>query len=385
VSKVESLGIKRIESVTYYVHDLERSRRFYTAALDFAEIAASGPELEARGRQRSAVFQAGECTLLCAEPLAATARAARFLKKHPDGIGAITFEVEDVEKAFRLLDRRGGTPIADIERHRHGEGRLSFFSITTPFGDTTFRFVQRDDAPPLFPGMKLHPLPRGGRNRHGFVAFDHVTSNFQTMSPALLWLEHVLGFERFWNIEFHTDELAHVYRDTGSGLRSIVMWDPQSGIRFANNEPLRPHFKQSQINVFNEDFRGDGVQHIALSVKDIVAAVRAMRDGGAVQFMPTPEAYYDALPERLETLGIGVIDESLDELRRLEILVDGDRRHSYLLQIFMKDAASLYREPEAGPFFFELIQRKGDQGFGGGNFRALFESIERQQRSERRR
>jgi 4-hydroxyphenylpyruvate dioxygenase len=100
--------------------------------------------------------------------------------------------------------------------------------------------------------------------------------------------------------------------------------------------------------------------------------------------MPTPGTYYDALPARLERLGVGRIDEDLDALRELEILVDGDKHHSYLLQIFLKDAAALYRDPDAGPFFFELIQRKGDQGFGAGNFRALFESIERQHKREGR-
>jgi len=103
-----------------------------------------------------------------------------------------------------------------------------------------------------------------------------------------------------------------------------------------------------------------------------------------VEFMPTPGTYYDALPDRLNRMKVKRIDEDIDVLRELEILVDGDKEHSYLLQIFMKDAAALYREPEAGPFFFEIIQRKGDQGFGGGNFRALFESIERQQKSEGR-
>jgi 4-hydroxyphenylpyruvate dioxygenase len=120
---------------------------------------------------------------------------------------------------------------------------------------------------------------------------------------------------------------------------------------------------------------------VALSVKDILSAVRAMRAGG-VAFMPTPGTYYDALPERIERLGIGKIDEEIDTLRGLEVLVDGDKPGSYLLQIFLKEAAGLYGDKEAGPFFYEIIQRKGDKGFGAGNFRALFESIERQQRAE---
>ena len=124
------------------------------------------------------------------------------------------------------------------------------------------------------------------------------------------------------------------------------------------------------------------MQHLAIAVKDIVPAVRGLRARGLL-FMPTPGAYYDMLPERLKQMGVGAIDEDLKTLRELEILVDGDREHAYLLQIFLKEAAGLYNEAAAGPFFFEIIERKGDQGFGAGNFRALFESIERQQQGEK--
>jgi 4-hydroxyphenylpyruvate dioxygenase len=157
------------------------------------------------------------------------------------------------------------------------------------------------------------------------------------------------------------------------------MWDPTSGVKFANNEPSRPFFKQSQINIFNEELRGDGVQHVALTVRDILSAVRGLR-GRQVNFMPTPPSYYDMLPERIEKSGIQAIDEDLAVLRELEVLIDGDHHHAYMLQIFLKEAAGLYGDVTAGPFFYEIIQRKGDRGFGAGNFRALFESIEREQR-----
>jgi 4-hydroxyphenylpyruvate dioxygenase len=160
------------------------------------------------------------------------------------------------------------------------------------------------------------------------------------------------------------------------------MWDPRSGIKFANNEPQRPGFKTSQINIFHEDHRGDGVQHVALGVADILEAVRGMRQRG-VEFMPTPKPYYSALPDRLRALGVGAVAESLTDIEDLEILVDGDGPGRYLLQIFLKDSAVTHRHPDAGPFFYEIIQRRGDQGFGAGNFRALFESIERAQLGER--
>ncbi|NUP13296.1 MAG: 4-hydroxyphenylpyruvate dioxygenase [Polyangiaceae bacterium] len=379
--KLESLGIRRIESIHYYVRDIERSRKFYCDMMDFAEIGESGADLDANGKQHSVLFRAGDCNVVCSQPVGEGGRAWRYLKKHPDGIGTLTFEVADILKTFRLLDERGGTPIDDIQEFTDEKGgKLSTFSITTPFGDTTFRFVQRNGFGPLFPGLVDHAQPRGGKNVFGIEAFDHVTSNFQTMKPALLWMEHVMGFETYWNVQFHTEDVNQDH-SKGSGLRSTVMWEPGSGVKFANNEPWRPFFKASQINIFNEEHRGDGVQHVALTVKDILSSVRGMRERG-VSFMPTPGTYYDMLPARLQQIGVQRIEEETSVLRDLGILVDGEKEKQYLLQIFLKDSAGLYGQPEAGPFFYEIIQRKGDRGFGAGNFRALFESIERQQEAE---
>jgi 4-hydroxyphenylpyruvate dioxygenase len=387
-TKLEPLGIRRIEALHYFVHDLERSRRFYTERLDFAETGVSSPAIEQEGRQRSAVFEAGDVRIVCSSPLGEGGRAWRYLRKHPDGIGTVVFAVEDADQAFRLLEERGGTPITDVQTHEDEGGTLRTFNITTPLGDTTFRFVERRGYRGIYPGVAPHATPKGGNNAFGFGFIDHLTSNFQTMKPALLWMEHVLGLEEFWEVQFHTKDAADAKRQAiqaqqGSGLRSVVMKDPRSGVKFANNEPWRPAFKSSQINLFNEDHRGDGIQHAALTVKDILSAVRGMR-ARQVEFMPTPASYYEALPERIERTGIGRIDEEIATLKDLEILVDGAGQGSYLLQIFLRDSAGLYHEPEAGPFFFEIIQRKGDQGFGAGNFRALFESIEREQVREGR-
>ena len=381
MGKLPSLGIKKLEAIHYYVHDLERSRRFYTQLMDFDEVGESGPELTADGRQKSLMFRAGDCRILCSAPVGEGGRAWRFLRKHPDGVGTLVFEVEDIERTFGLLEERGGTPITDILRTEVDGGTFSTFNITTPFGDTTFRFVERRGYTGTFPGFV--DKPGTGKNSFDFTHFDHVTSNFQTMKPALLWMEHVLGLKQFWEVAFHTTDVDGGRGDRGSGLKSVVMYDPASGVKFANNEPWRPSFKASQINVFNEDLRGDGIQHLAMAIPDILGAVRGMRARG-VQFMPTPGSYYDMLPARLEQLRIGKIDEDIGTLRDLEVLVDGDGPHAYMLQIFLKDSAGLYGDAAAGPFFFEIIQRKGDQGFGAGNFRALFESIEREQTREGR-
>jgi 4-hydroxyphenylpyruvate dioxygenase len=378
----EPLGIRKIAGLVYYVRDLDRVRAFMLGKLDFAELGESNAELTAKGRQKSALFQAGDVNLLVCAPEGEGGRAWRYLRKHPEGVGTVVFDVEDIEHTFRLVEERGGTIICDIERFWDEGGTLGMFSMTTPFGDTTFRFIERQGYRALYPGIKLFDEPRGGQNRFRWKRIDHITSNFQTMTPALLWMEHVMGMEPFWSVKFHTNDVA-IDKHQGSGLKSVVMMEPTSRIKFANNEPLRPFFKASQINLFSEDHRGDGVQHAALAVPDIISAVRGLRERG-VEFMATPQSYYDLLPARLDRLGVGRIDEDLDILRQLEILVDGEGPKQYLLQIFLKEAARLEHDPAAGPFFFEVIQRKGSNGFGAGNFRALFESIEREQRLDRR-
>lgn len=383
---MESLGIKKVESVHWYVHDLERTRRYYTQLMDFAEIGESSPELVKAGRQKSVVFNAGQVTLICSAPVGDGGRADRWLKKHPEGVGTVNFLVEDVEKTFRLLEQRGGTIIDDaIARHTDDAGgKLAYFSITTPFGNTTFRFIQRDGYKALYPGFVAHPEPRGGKNRFGILRVDHITSNFRTLAPMVLWCKHVMGFEEFWNIAFHTEEEIEKGNQHGTGLKSTVMWDPKSQVKFANNEPSRPRFRQSQINVFVEDQRGEGIQHLALEVSDIIGTVRGMRATKGIEFLNTPGSYYDYLPERLDKGGIKRIDEKMEDLRELQILIDGHKEHQYMLQIFMKETGHLLKDREAGPFFYEIIQRKGDRGFGGGNFKALFESIERAQREASR-
>ena len=191
-----------------------------------------------------------------------------------------------------------------------------------------------------------------------------------------------MGFEQFWDIQFHTQDIRHSDAK-GSGLKSIVMRDPDSGIKFANNEPKRPFFDQSQISLFVDDLRCEGVQHTALALTDIIPAVRGLSEK-SVPFLSTPNSYYEALPEHLKEIGVNELDEEISTLQELGILVDGRAHKKYLLQIFLQEAASIHNDKDAGPFFLEIIQRKGDPGFGGGNFKALFKSIERQQQAEGR-
>jgi 4-hydroxyphenylpyruvate dioxygenase len=316
------------------------------------------------------------------EPLGSKGESFHWLESHPEGVGRVVFDVVDAERAFELLVERGATPISGLERRAVEGGLVTWFDIATAIGDTLFRFVQHEGQTPIMPHLVRLEKPRGGRNRYGISHVDHITSNFLTLQPAIAWMEQVMGFERYWEIAFHTQDVKKG-QFGGSGLKSIVMWDPQSGLKFANNEPSHPSFKGSQIYLFYLDHRGAGIQHVAFAVSDLIGAVKELRASGA-QFMPTPPAYYEMLPKRLAELGVNQIDEDIVQLQNNEILVDGQADHRYMLQIFMKDAATQFNDPQAGPLFIELLQRKGDNGFGGGNFRALFESIERQQQIDGR-
>lgn len=372
----ENLGIQRIASIHVFVRDLERSRDHYVQKLDFVETAVSTREFEQAHRARASVVEAGGARFVFMEPLGLKGESYHWLAKHPEGIGRIVFDVDDAERAFDILRRRKATPVTGLERSVVEGNQVTWFDITTAFGDTLFRFVSRKGDGPSMPGLKR--VETGvSRNCFGIRAVDHITSNFLTLQPALAWMEQVMGLERYWEIEFHTQDVKAGHLD-GSGLKSVVMVDRASGIKFANNEPAAPNFRASQIYTFCEEHGGPGVQHLAVTVDDIVTAVEGMRSRG-LEFMPTPGTYYDMLPERLERCTVGALEEDTARLRELEILADGSAPGEYLLQVFVREAEGLFRDRQAGPFFLELIQRKGDRGFGAGNFRALFESIERQQ------
>jgi 4-hydroxyphenylpyruvate dioxygenase len=253
-----------------------------------------------------------------------------------------------------------------------------------------FRYVERTDYRDFAPGFEqLVEKPKP--NRFGIEKVDHVTSNALTMQPLILFYRDVLGMEEFWNIRFHTSDFAREAQarregelpgprgtaPPGTGLKSIVMWDPQGDVKFASNEPMRPYFRESQIARFCYDNAGPGIQHLAFRLPDIITAVRELGKR-SVPFLSTHKNYYRLLPERLVKLGIKNVKHDLAELEELEILIDGEN-DKYMLQIFLREAASLYGDDRAGPFFYELIERCGDQGFGYGNFRALFEAIERAQ------
>ena len=376
-----SLGLLGYDSFHFIVADLERSRRFYTEGLGFTEVARASAAKVEKGGEASSVFGAGQIRVLVSTPVGKESRAARWLRIHPDGISSLAFRVRDIAATWAFLEKRGGTFLSDVQTDEAGGGRFSTFSIATPLDDVTFRFIQREEPYPHFaPGFDPVGDGRPKTSPHGFSAIDHVTSNAYTMLPVVHWYRDILGFTHYWDVEFHTADVDGGTRMTGSGLRSIVMADPGSGIKFATNEPMRPFFRDSQINRFCEDHHGAGVQHVAFHVKEILPAVEALRSKG-IRFLPAPGLYYDRLPRRLEEVRITNLKEPMEALRKNHVLVDG-ADDKYMLQIFMQDAQAMYGDEKAGPFFYELIQREGDKGFGYGNFRALFESIEASQKGE---
>ena len=386
MGRENGIGIIGYDSLHFVVENLERSREFYTKRFGFKEVARSSPELSARGGQESVVFGAGDVRVCVSTPLSQRSKAARYLRRHPDGVMSLSFRVENLERTMAYLEKRGGTFLSEPgrgqgrrrralprRRDRHAaRGRRVSLHRAQRLPRVRPRLRRRD---------RVGGVGNAGRpeNDFGITAVDHVTSNGLTMQPIVAWYRDVLGFEPFWEISFHTLDVAKAAkaRASGSGLRSIVMWDPESGVKFATNEPLRPFFRDSQIWKFVDDNWGNGIQHIAFAVPNILGAVEEMQNR-KVEFMKTHPAYYKDLPARLSELAITNVKEDLKELERLQVLVDG-ANDKYMLQIFLREAASLYDESRAGPFFYEIIQRAGDPGFGYGNFRALFESIERAQ------
>jgi 4-hydroxyphenylpyruvate dioxygenase len=368
------LGIVGYDSYEFVVTDIERSRRFYAQMMDVAEIAELSERESARRGEHAFYFEAGKARWSCVTPGAKGSAADRWLRRHPDGVRTVAFRVRDTAHARRVLGERGATMCSELETDDDQEGRpYRWFDIATPLGDVRFRFVERaNDALP--PGFE--PLAGAATaNRFSFQVIDHITSNFLTIEPHVTWLRDVMGFSEYWRVHFHT---ADINSSTGgSGLASIVMWDEESGIKLANNEPVTPNYEQSQIYTFVEANNGPGVQHVAFHVPAIAPAVDGLRRAG-IQFLDTPATYYDMLPARLAAQRVDRFTEKLDELKRLGVLVDGEDGR-YLLQIFMVEGGQLYGDERAGPFFYEVIQRRGARGFGEGNFRALFEAIERDQ------
>jgi 4-hydroxyphenylpyruvate dioxygenase len=345
------------DHVELYVGNARQAAYHYQRAFGFDVIAYAGPETGVRDRA-SYVLQQGKVRLVLTAALTPESPIGEHVRLHGDGVKAIAFGVEDAVAAFNAATGRGAKAILEPTRVEDDSGIVTYASIAT-YGDTVHHFVERDEyAGVHWPGYRELSHPGGGV---GLRFIDHTVGNVETgkMDSWVSFYSEVFGFNVFQ--EFDKDDIATQY----SALVSKVTRDPRSQVTFPINEPA-VGLKKSQIQEYLDYYRGSGVQHIALHTDDIVGTVAAMKDRG-VEFLTAPAAYYDAVTGRARG-----IDEDLDDLRRLNILVDRDD-DGYLLQIFTRPVG------DRPTLFFEVIQRKGCKGFGKGNFQALFEAIEREQ------
>jgi 4-hydroxyphenylpyruvate dioxygenase len=353
----DHMPLNGIDHLELWVGNAAQASYFLTRAFGFTETAYSGLETGAR-EAASHVLEQGRIRLVLTGALRDGTEVAEHHARHGDGVRAIALSVPDVDEAYAEATARGAgglTPPHEIA-DEHGKVRIADIAA---YGDTTHRFVDRGDYfGPFMPGFdrveheKTEPL---------LVGIDHVVGNVElgAMERWVKYYEDVFGMTEL--IHFSDESISTEY----SALMSKVVTTGNGRIKFPINEPAEG-LRKSQIDEYLEFYDGPGAQHIALSTRDIVHAVEALGEQG-VQFLRTPESYYDELPGR-----VGEIAESADDLRRLGILVDRDDE-GYLLQVFTKPLG------DRPTIFFELIERHGARGFGEGNFKALFEAIEREQ------
>jgi 4-hydroxyphenylpyruvate dioxygenase len=359
----DGMALKRIDHVRMFVGNARQSAYFYRNAFGFDVIGYAGLETGVR-HEACYVLRQGEITLVLASPLGADHPDAQRLVRHGDGVQSIALEVADVSAAFAQAVARGARPASPPRTLQDDFGTYHSAEIHA-YGDTTHTLVDRSGYRGLFaPGFRpLDPDRYSPRTFHpvGLKAIDHIVANVEEgkMGDWVDYYSKIMGFSLL--VSFDDKDISTDY----SALMSKVVADGRGRIKFPINEPAKGR-RRSQIDEFLDFYGGPGVQHVALSTGDIISSVRAMA-ANDVSFLKVPPAYYEMLPERA-----GPIKENLDELAELGILVDRDDE-GYLLQIFTKPVE------DRPTLFFEIIQRRGAKSFGKGNFKALFEAIEREQ------
>ncbi|PHQ29716.1 4-hydroxyphenylpyruvate dioxygenase [Leeuwenhoekiella nanhaiensis] len=350
--------------VEFYVGNAKQAAHFYKTAFGFQSFAYSGLETGQKDRV-SYVLKQDKIRLVLTSPLNSDSPINDHIVKHGDGVKVVALWVEDARSAFEETTKRGAKPFMEpkVETDEHGEVVRS--GIYT-YGETVHMFVERKNYKGQFmPGYRkwesdYNPEPTG------LKYIDHMVGNvgWGEMNTWVKWYEEVMGFVNF--LTFDDKQITTEY----SALMSKVMSNGNGRIKFPINEPAEG-IKKSQIEEYLDFYEGPGVQHLAVATDDIVKTVSALRARGVEFLPPPPQAYYDDIPRRLGA-HMDTMKEDLTKLQELSILVDADEE-GYLLQIFTKP---LQDRPT---LFFEIIQRMGAKGFGAGNFKALFESIEREQ------
>jgi 4-hydroxyphenylpyruvate dioxygenase len=380
------LGLKKIHHVELYVGNAKQAEFYYRKAFGFSRVAYSGLETGSR-ETASYVIRQNRVNFVLTTPLSPDHPAAEHVKQHGDGVRDIAFQVEDADQAFHEAVKRGATAVIEPRDLEDGNGRVRHAAIAT-YGDTIHSFISYDSktknpsptagssdsgagtaaaaervyaySGAFLPGFVEQIVPG---DEVGIQLVDHIVGNVE-LGKMNYWCDFyrdVLGFFRY--ITFDDKDISTEY----SALMSIVMSDGGHNIKFPINEPAESKKGISQIQEYIDYYKSAGAQHLALLCKDIQHTVTKLMENG-VEFLTVPDSYYAELPSR-----VGEIDENVDDLKRLGILVDRDDE-GYLLQIFTKPVE------DRPTVFYEILQRKGCKGFGKGNFKALFVSIEDEQR-----
>jgi 4-hydroxyphenylpyruvate dioxygenase len=355
--------IRRIDHVRFFVGNARQSAYFYRNAYGFDVVGYAGLETKVK-HEAGYVLKSGDITFVLVSPLRASHPEVQRLVLHGDGVSDIALEVDDVRAAYNAAVLRGAVGVVGPTMLEDEFGRYEHASIRA-YGDTTHSFVNRDNYRGMhMPGFKpIDPSryqPSTSRPA-GLKMIDHIVGNVEEgrMNEWVEFYRKVLGFEQL--VSFDDKDISTDY----SALMSKVVQGGNGRVKFPINEPAKGK-RRSQIEEYVDFYGGAGVQHIALATDDIISTVKALR-ANDVSFLRVPRAYYDTLSER-----VGSIKEDIAELAELGILVDRDDE-GYMLQIFTKPVQ------DRPTLFFEIIQRAGAKSFGKGNFKALFEAIEREQ------
>lgn len=354
------LPLQGTDYVEFYVGNAKQAAHYYMSAFGFQALAYAGPETGVKDKV-SYVVRQHKLTFMLTTSLRAGNPIADHVYKHGDGVKTLALRVDDAANAWLQTTSRGAQSYLEPQTLTDDAGTVVLSGIHT-YGDTVHVFVERKNYSGVFmPGFRAWSNPHFAPTDTGLLYVDHCVGNvgWNQMNKWVSFYENVMGFRNI--LSFDDNDISTEY----SALMSKVMSNGNGFVKFPINEPAEGK-KKSQVEEYLEFYDGEGCQHVALATNDIVATVRELRSRG-VDFLQVPTSYYDDLLSR-----VGQIDEDLEPLKELGILVDRDDE-GYLLQLFSKPVQ------DRPTLFFEIIQRKGAKSFGKGNFKALFEAIEREQ------
>lgn len=358
--QTDFLPLEGTDYVEFYVGNAKQAAHYYMSAFGFQALAYAGPETGVKDKASYAVRQ-HKLTFVLTTPLRTDNTIADHIYKHGDGVKALSLRVQDATKAWEETTRRGAKSYMEPTKLTDEHGEVVMSGIHT-YGDTVHLFIERKNYTGAFmPGYKPWGNSYFKPGDTGLLYVDHCVGNvgWNQMNPWVKFYEEVMGFKNI--LSFDDNDISTEY----SALMSKVMSSGNGYVKFPINEPAEGK-KKSQVEEYLDFYNGEGCQHVAMATNDIVKTVTALRDRG-VEFLRVPNTYYDDLLDR-----VGHIDEDLEPLKELGILVDRDDE-GYLLQLFSKPVE------DRPTLFFEIIQRKGAKSFGKGNFKALFEALEREQ------